>query len=118
MNKLNDIFKKVAQMEQNANKVKLGTHKIELGVLQDIEKELITANAGAIKAIDLANAAKKPAETSLKANKELLIKFQNFVKQIKALGIEAPQTEVENGIVRIKENIRAIENLIGNLSKI
>jgi tRNA G26 N,N-dimethylase Trm1 len=118
MNKLNDIFKKVAQMEQNANEVKLGTHKIELGVLQDIEKELITANAGAIKAIDLANAAKKPAETSLKANKELLIKFQNFVKQIKALGIEAPQTEVENGIVRIKENIRAIENLIGNLSKI
>lgn len=118
MNKLNDIFNKIAKMEQNANEVKLGKVQIELGVLQDIEKELIAANAGAIKAIDLANAAKKPAETSLKANKELLIKFQDFVKQIKALGIEAPQTEVENGIVRIKENIKAIENLIGNLAKI
>ena len=118
MNKLNSIFKKVAELEKNANEVKLSKVQVELGLLQDIEKELITSNAGAIKAIDLANAAKKPAETALNANKELLVKFQNFVKQMKDLGIESPQREVENGIVRIKENIKAIENLIGNLAKI
>lgn len=101
-----------------AEKTELSTHEIQLGILQDIEKELVTANAGAIKAIDLANAAKNPAAISLKLNKELLVKFQNFVKQIKDLGIENPQTEIENGIVQVKENIKAIENLISNLSKI
>lgn len=97
---------------------KLASQKVELGLLQDIEKELVTANAGAIKAIELANAAKKPAETSLKLNKELLGKFQAFVKQIKDLGIQNSQTEVENGIKQVKENIKAIENLIGNLNQI
>jgi hypothetical protein len=101
-----------------AEKVELSAYEVQLGLLQDIEKELVTANAGAIKAIDLANAAKKPAETSLKANKDLLVKFQNFVTQMKELGILSPQKEVENGITRVKENIKAIENLIGNLSKI
>ena len=97
---------------------KLANHKVELGILQDIEKELVTANAGAIKPIDLANAAKKPAELSLKLNKELLNKFENFIKQIKELGIENSQSEVLNGINKVKENIKSIENLIGNLNKI
>ena len=29
MNKLNDIFKKIAKMEQNANEVKLGKHEVK-----------------------------------------------------------------------------------------
>jgi predicted nucleic acid-binding Zn-ribbon protein len=99
-------------------KEELSNQKVKLGILQDIEKELVNANAGAIKAIDLANAAKKPAELSLKLNKELLNKFENFIKQIKELGIENPQSEVLNGINKVKENIKSIENLIGNLNKI
>jgi transcription initiation factor IIF auxiliary subunit len=113
MNTLKSVFNRIAEEE-----TKLSTHEIELGILQDIEKELITANAGAIKAIDLANAAKNPAAISLKLNKELLVKFQNFVKQIKDLGIENPQTEVQNGIAQVKENIKAIEKLISNLNSI
>jgi hypothetical protein len=30
MNKLNDIFKMISQMEKNAEEVKLGTHKVNL----------------------------------------------------------------------------------------
>ena len=104
--------------EVEATKIELGTHEVLLGALQEIEKELVTASSGAIKSIDMAKAAIKPAQTSLQLNKELLTKLQNFTKQIKDLGITAPQKEVETGIRQVKENIQAIEKLINNLHSI
>ncbi len=97
---------------------KLASQKVELGILQDIEKEMIAANKGAIQSIDLAKSAIKPARTSLQLNKELLVKLENFTKQIKDLGIENPQKEVENGIKQTKENIKMIDTLITNLLSI
>ena len=41
MNKLNDIFKMISQMEKNAEEVKLGKHEVELSVKDDA-KELVT----------------------------------------------------------------------------
>jgi len=35
MNKLNDIFKKVAELEKNANEVKLAKHEVELAGIAD-----------------------------------------------------------------------------------
>lgn len=35
MNKLNSIFKKVAELEKNANEVKLGMHEVELAGIAD-----------------------------------------------------------------------------------
>ena len=35
MNKLNDIFKKVAELEKNANEVKLGKYEVELAGIAD-----------------------------------------------------------------------------------
>jgi hypothetical protein len=96
-------------------KVELAKHEIELGVLQDIEKEMSIANQGIFKSIDLAKSALKPAQEALRLNKELLVKLQNFTKQVKDLGILSPQKEVENGIVQVKENIKLIEKLITNL---
>jgi chromosome segregation ATPase len=40
MNKLNDIFKKIAKMEQNANEVKLGKHEVELAIADKLKVEL------------------------------------------------------------------------------
>lgn len=96
-------------------KTELAKHEVELGVLQDIEKEMSIANQGIFKSIDLAKSALKPAQESLRLNKELLVKLQNFTKQVKDLGILSPQKEVENGIVQVKENIKLIEKLITNL---
>lgn len=93
-------------------------HSLELGALQDIEKELLTASSGAIKSIDMAKLAIKPAQTSLQLNKQLLTKLQDFTKQIRDLGISTPQKEVETGITQVKENIQAIERLINNLQTI
>ena len=39
MNKLNDIFKMISQMEKNANEVNLATHKVELGLIDDIKEQ-------------------------------------------------------------------------------
>ena len=44
MKKLNNIFKMISQMEKNANEVNLGTHEIELGLIDDIEKLLDSTN--------------------------------------------------------------------------
>ena len=38
MNKLNSIFKKVAELEKNANEVKLGMHEVELSLTGDAQK--------------------------------------------------------------------------------
>jgi hypothetical protein len=93
-------------------------HDVELGVYDDLKVEMKGANIGAMKAIDLANSAKKPAQDSLNANKQLLVKFENFVKQIKALGIENPQVEVEKAILQVKENIKVTESVLNALNKI
>jgi hypothetical protein len=36
MNKLNDIFKMISQMEKNAEEVKLGKHEVKLGLVDDL----------------------------------------------------------------------------------
>jgi hypothetical protein len=113
MNTLKTVFGKLFKEE-----TQLASHEVELGALQEIEKDLIAASSGAIKSIDMAKAAIKPAQTSLQLNKQLLVKLQNFTKQIRDLGILAPQKEVEIGIVQVKENIQAIEKLITNLQSL
>lgn len=40
MSKLNDIFKKVAELEKNAQEVKLGMHEVELTKIDDYTKKL------------------------------------------------------------------------------
>jgi len=60
MNTLKTVYGKLFKEE-----TKLASHEVYLGALQEIEKDLITASAGAIKAIDMAKAAIKPAQTSL-----------------------------------------------------
>jgi len=106
-----EIINKLSEKEV----VKLESQLVELGVLQEVQKELAIAEAGAIKSITIAKSALKPAQESLRLNRELLVKFQNFTKQIKDLGITAPQKEVEDGIVTVKKNIKLIETLITNL---
>ena len=113
MNTLKTVYGKLFKEE-----TQLASHEVELGALQEIEKDLIAASSGAIKSIDMAKAAIKPAQTSLQLNKQLLVKLQNFTKQIRDLGILSPQKEVEIGIVQVKENIQAIEKLITNLQSL
>ena len=40
MNKLNNIFKMVSQLEKNAKEVKLAKHEIELGLVDDLKAQI------------------------------------------------------------------------------
>ena len=40
MNKLNDIFKMISQMEKNAEEVKLGKHEVELSLVDDLKNSI------------------------------------------------------------------------------
>ena len=40
MNKMNNIFKKIAELEKNANEVKLGKHEVELNLVDDLKTSI------------------------------------------------------------------------------
>jgi cob(I)alamin adenosyltransferase len=109
-----EIINKLSDKEA----VKLESQLVELNVYDQLKKEMQQANQGAIKAIDLAYSAIKPAETSLKQNKDLLVNMEDFIKKIKELGITSAQPEVEKAIVIVKENIKSISDMINALYKL
>ena len=95
MNKLNDIFNKIAKMEQNAQEVKLGKHEVELsdyvevvGAYNAIEKNYNII----LKQTQTARAELKKAVESLQEQQNLTNKFNEsltqFEKKAKDLGID------------------------------
>ena len=93
MNKLNDIFKMISQMEKNANEVKLGTHEIKLSLLDDINenyKRLQTLQAEAYKLVkeaedkyksivDRSGLMESIAEKGIQMCKELGVNPKEFI---------------------------------------
>lgn len=95
MNKMNNIFKKIAELEKNANEVKLGTHEIELsdyievvGAYNAIEKNYNTI----LKQTQSARSELKKAVDFLQEQQNLTNKFNEslslFEKKAKDLGID------------------------------
>ena len=101
-----------------SKKTELESHKIELGLIQDIEAEMAQANKGAMTAIDLAEKAKTPAEKSLKLNKDLLKKIEKTKKAAIELGSNEVLKKVQNIEKQVKDNIQSIDKLITALYKI
>ena len=89
MNKLNDIFNKIAKMEQNAQEVKLGKHEVELGIAQDMKKssdDLYNKVSQIQSKMILIFDDLKPLVDKLRGEYEYSLKLQN---QAKELGIES-----------------------------
>jgi len=97
---------------------KLASEKVELGLLDDIKKDMKTANQGAMKAIDMANDAKKPAEQSLKLNKELFKKLTKAEKMAKDLGVTEAFKVINEQTNQVKKNIETIESVLDALYRI
>ncbi len=94
MNKLNSIFKKVAELEKNANEVKLGMN-VELGAIEDVSKEitilmdeLLNAKAKYSNAVTEIRAKADKTINSYGKIQDKLIKIE---KQINDLGMVAPK---------------------------
>ncbi len=106
------------RVNERLQKIALKNQKVDLGLLQDIKAEMALANKGAMEAIDLANAAKRPAEKSLKLNEELLKKLDRTIASAKDLGADDAVSIMEKQKIQVKENIKAIDSVLSNLYKI
>ena len=113
MNTLKTVFNKLSK-----KKVELKSQKIELGLLDDIKEEMKAANKGGIKAINLANDAKKPAEQSLKLNENLLKKIERTKKIAIELGDNKIVKDLQNKIKQVNENIKTLDDILSALYKI
>lgn len=111
MNTQKRVFKKLSEK----SKTELSTQKIELGLIDDIRSEMATANKGAIKGIDMIEAAKKPLENSLRDNKSLVKKLERTKKSAIELGALEILKEVQKFEKQVKENIKAIDKVLGGL---
>lgn len=126
MNKLNDIFKMISQMEKNAEEVKLGMHEVELGLVDDLKNsinkvstfqaDVKSMNANAKQTNKLFTSATQQKEVILKNYndnrnkqeailKELNTLFKTINTQAKELGIDI------NSLPVYKEYLSARENL-------
>ena len=99
MNKLNSIFKKVAELEKNANEVKLGIH-VELASIKEVNKAFF----------ELTN---ERNIFYVWANNEAPARIRDFEKAAKALGLEVnnlPEViALKKQIENTKELIKALD---------
>ena len=108
-------MKTIERVFKHLNKVELKSEKIELGLIQDIESEIINAGKGARKGIDLIEAAKKPLENSLKQNENLLKKIAKTKKSAIELGANDVLKKVQKFETQVDENIKTIDKILSNI---
>jgi len=111
MNTQKRVFNKLAE----ETKVELATQKIELALVDDIRAEMAQANKGAIKGIDMIEAAKRPLENSLKDNRELFKKLQRTKKSAIELGANDILKELQKYERQVEQNIKSIDKILAGL---
>jgi hypothetical protein len=89
--------------------------RVDLGLIQDIEADILKANQGAIKGIDMIEAAKKPLEASLKENRGLFKKIQGTKKSAIELGAMEILKKVQGFEKQVQENIKSIDKTLSNI---
>jgi len=102
----------------NRKTVELKSEVVELWLIDDIKSKMKDANKGAMKAIDMANAAKKPAEQSLKLNEELFKELTKAEKMAKDLGSEEAFKEINKMTNQVAVNMKTIDDVLNALYKI
>ncbi len=102
----NKLFKQTTELK---------SHDVELALIDDIRSEMATANKGAIKGIDMIEAAKRPLENSLRDNKSLVKKLARTKKSAIELGAFEILKEVQKFEQQVKENIKTIDKILGGL---
>jgi hypothetical protein len=89
--------------------------KVELALVDDIRAEMAQANKGAMKGIDMIEAAKRPLETSLRDNKGLLKKLAKTKKSAIELGALDIVKELQKYESQVDENIKSIDKILASI---
>ena len=131
MNKMNNIFKKIAELEKNANEVRLGKHEVELNLVDDLKTSISkvssldsivnTMSSNADKTNKLFINALAQKEIILKnyndnrksfenLNKELNLLFKTINTQAKDLGININDLPVYKDFLKAKDDIKLLDN--------
>ena len=121
MNTTNVIFNKLFSKEE---KTELETHKVELGAIDDFEKEFNKAMSLQTKAMSSTTAIDSAAKKSLKiydsAGKSFLkanARYLEIENMSKELGVDVP-SKVKNMKKALSESIKEIDNASKNLLRI
>jgi hypothetical protein len=112
MNKLNDIFKKIAKMEQNAQEVKLGKHEVKLAMIDDLVKLVNQSRDVSSEMTDNYLQAKKYAEISINAAKQHLKNLESVYVLVNNIRTQGDALGVD--VTKIQEWRRADDFLNGN----
>jgi hypothetical protein len=84
MNKLNNIFKMVSQLEKNAEEVKLAKHEVDLGLVDDLKAEINKSLPNVLNSINElyadANKLKTLFEGALKQKSDIEKRYESNKK--------------------------------------
>ena len=126
MNKLNDIFKMISQMEKNAEEVKLGTHQVELSLVDDLKNSInkVSTFQAGVKSMNANAKQTNKLFTSATQQKEVILKNYNdnrnkqeaILKELnslfKTINTQAKELGIDiNSLPVYKEYLSARENL-------
>jgi ADP-ribosylglycohydrolase len=92
--------------------------KVEFALIDDIKAETAEASKGAIRAIDLVNKARNPAQEAKTKSLKLLLKIQRTIVSAKELGANDAVKTLEQSEKQVLENIKTIENVIAVIEQI
>jgi hypothetical protein len=101
--------------KKTISKMLFSKEKVELALVDDIRAEMAQANRGAMKGIDMIEAAKRPLETSLRDNKELLKKLGKTKKSAIELGALDILKELQKYESQVDENIKSIDKILASI---
>ena len=114
-------------MEKNANEVNLGTHQVELAIVDDLNK-LLSSDEGAnyysdykvlvMKLIDESKKINYKIESEIKKIAETSNEIANQAKQLGLNANDIPAYKKASGAISsYKERIDAINGMISNINK-
>ena len=115
---MNNILNKIAQMERNAEEIKLASHKVDLALLDEILD--LNREAGSLLALPLMKVAEQLSK-SLELNKKGLAQAEKGLKAAQDLGVQEGIDTFKRWIKSCTDDITRAEKgqkILADLSQI
>lgn len=122
---MNNILNKIAQMERNAEEIKLESHKVELAGINDLKKIIAETrknldgfNKLNTQTQSLAKSTIEAANVFQSSREKMYVLMQQLEKQAKELGLEITSTPDFKEAIRLYTVDRDVEQAKGYLRQV